>query len=574
MDAFGSLELFNAFDGPKYLSSCPPPDNAEDMEGEGQEIKEESEDIEAIKAENTLLRSRLRIYDKLSHLIASETPIAEIDYFKSELSIESQYRIESELYTLMSETRELQEEHAPDGTEGPHGHVLYLPNYMIDSSGRFFNVIPSEFGDNKPLYPQIYTVALDDCDDKLDMFGSKLPDQGAISSGPGCFNCGGPHIISECKLPRDQKKIAEARKEFQQTKSSNSRYHVRSDAEIDEKYKGFLPGVMSDSLRLALGLEDSELPSHVYRMRNFGYPPGYSMEPPKENSKGLILYETPSIIRGSEEDGEVSDAPQPTVIPFPGYTAPLEDGVIDKYRIRNNPYNAVTPSLNDKRKPKVRPTKRRRVEAPTEDDDSMEVDNIGGEDITPATAVPSYLRPTMAPLSDSSTPPLPSDTPPSSPHPPPPVPTDTPPSQRAPPPLPKDTPSSPLPKLDLDQDIEEGECDETPAEVTTVVEAEATDEVTDEVTDKDTDKTAEETTAEASTTEPEAESSEATTDTTEHTEEAGCNGANMSIVSETNKIGIKFDTVEDYGPLDQRAGNFTRLQSILRSRKKSTTKDK
>ena len=58
------------------------------------------------------------------------------------------------------------------------------------------------------------------------------------------------------------------------------------------RYKGFLPGVMSDSLRLALGLEDSELPSHVYRMRNFGYPPGYSIDPPKENSKGLVLYES------------------------------------------------------------------------------------------------------------------------------------------------------------------------------------------------------------------------------------------------------------------------------------------
>ena len=60
----------------------------------------------------------------------------------------------------------------------------------------------------------------------------------------------------------------------------------------------------------------------------------------------------------------------------------------------------------------------------------------------------------------------------------------------------------------------------------------------------------------------------------EDTTDVKCNGASMSIVSESNKIGIKFNTVEDYGPLDQRAGNFTRLQSILRSRKKSTTKDK
>lgn len=47
---------------------------------------------------------------------------------------------------------------------------------------------------------------------------------------------------------------------------------------------------------------------------------------------------------------------------------------------------------------------------------------------------------------------------------------------------------------------------------------------------------------------------------------------NRSVVSETNKIGIKFDQTEDYGPLDERAGNFTKLQCILRSRKKPVSK--
>ena len=44
---------------------------------------------------------------------------------------------------------------------------------------------------------------------------------------------------------------------------------------------------------------------------------------------------------------------------------------------------------------------------------------------------------------------------------------------------------------------------------------------------------------------------------------------NRSIVSETNAIGIKFDQTEDYGPLDKRAGNFSKLQCILRSRARS-----
>ena len=45
----------------------------------------------------------------------------------------------------------------------------------------YFELPQSSTGPHHPLlYPQIYTVALDDCDDKLDMFGSKLPDQGLV----------------------------------------------------------------------------------------------------------------------------------------------------------------------------------------------------------------------------------------------------------------------------------------------------------------------------------------------------------------------------------------------------------
>ena len=60
------------------------------------------------------------------------------------------------------------------------------------------------------------------------------------------------------------------------------------------RYKEFAPGKMSDSLRLALGLENHEIPPHIYRMRNFGYPPGYSLDPPLSTSEGMQFYYKPN----------------------------------------------------------------------------------------------------------------------------------------------------------------------------------------------------------------------------------------------------------------------------------------
>ena len=124
----------------------------------------------------------------------------------------------------------------------------------------------------------------------------------------------------------------------------------------------------------------------------------------------------------------------------------------------------------------------------------------------------------------------------------PPVPADPPPpsDEPTPPPPPPGEETQPLPP-GIEEDPESGEITET---------TEETPETTEETPEETPDETPEPT-------------KEALVEET--------TPLNRSIVSETNKIGIKFNQVEDYGPLDERAGNFTKLQGILRNKRKSGT---
>jgi zinc finger CCHC domain-containing protein 8 len=54
--------------------------------------------------------------------------------------------------------------------------------------------------------------------------------------------------------------------------------------------KKFHDPVFSDSLREALGLKPDQLPTYIYRMRLFGYPPGWLAEASKK-SNNLAMYD-------------------------------------------------------------------------------------------------------------------------------------------------------------------------------------------------------------------------------------------------------------------------------------------
>ena len=99
-------------------------------------------------------------------------------------------------------------------------------------------------------------------------------DQENEKSSNCCFNCLGNHLISECKEPRDYKKINKNRRNFQARQPvSSARYHI----EDGQKYGHIQPGQPpSKNLMRALGIKDERyLPPYVYQMRKLGYPPAW-----------------------------------------------------------------------------------------------------------------------------------------------------------------------------------------------------------------------------------------------------------------------------------------------------------
>lgn len=98
-----------------------------------------------------------------------------------------------------------------------------------------------------------------------------------------CWNCGGDHNMRECKEPMNRENISRGKQLFQRSKTE--RYHL--DAE--QKFAHFLPGSISENLREALGLRKRELPLYIYKMRLYGYPPGW-LEDAKVTRSGLTLF--------------------------------------------------------------------------------------------------------------------------------------------------------------------------------------------------------------------------------------------------------------------------------------------
>ena len=63
----------------------------------------------------------------------------------------------------------------------------------------------------------------------VEVLGKEAPvssTETAPGGGNRCFNCGEPgHSMSDCKLPRDGRRIARNRREFQSSSVSSARYH-------------------------------------------------------------------------------------------------------------------------------------------------------------------------------------------------------------------------------------------------------------------------------------------------------------------------------------------------------------
>ncbi|KAL0122372.1 hypothetical protein PUN28_007238 [Cardiocondyla obscurior] len=149
-----------------------------------------------------------------------------------------------------------------------------------------------------------------------------------------CFNCTGYHNMRDCPLPRNQSVINKNRKEFAKN-STAARYHVSED----QRFSHMIPGQLSQKLRKALGLKDNQLPKHIYRMREFGYPPGWLEEARLQHS-GLTLFNSDGVAENdvNEEEGEIianTDRDQydvQKIYDFPGFNVPPPPGTSDECR--------------------------------------------------------------------------------------------------------------------------------------------------------------------------------------------------------------------------------------------------
>ncbi|CAB4481663.1 uncharacterized protein OCT59_001945 [Rhizophagus irregularis] len=122
-------------------------------------------------------------------------------------------------------------------------------------------------------------------DDEIETFKlNNNVDKSLIISVRKCFNCSSPyHSYYNCPLPLDEKLIKINKEKFnneQDSKSNNGRQQFNSryfiEYEKDFIFNIFLPGVISDVLKDALGiLESEDEPPYYKRMRVYGYPPGY-----------------------------------------------------------------------------------------------------------------------------------------------------------------------------------------------------------------------------------------------------------------------------------------------------------
>lgn len=145
--------------------------------------------------------------------------------------------------------------------------------FMIDT-------LPTEKKDNTevPSYEKVTDILLN-----LQAKANLITGEASKSLRNGCWNCGGDHNLRDCKEPRNMANINRAKQLF--SKFKTERYHM----DADQRYSQFAPGAISDALRQALGLRRKELPLYLYKMRLYGYPPGW-LEEAKISHSGLSLF--------------------------------------------------------------------------------------------------------------------------------------------------------------------------------------------------------------------------------------------------------------------------------------------
>ncbi|KAL0979389.1 hypothetical protein UPYG_G00184430 [Umbra pygmaea] len=439
-------------------------------------LEECEKTIRSLIEENILLKRKLKVLTRPSGItvenIQTDGPLLQILFANNSISKQCRQEIEDSICSIVKKHQQqghietgnpssnvkpqsssfVMEEHqtkSPCGVKTDAfsmvGSVLYFTSFCLDKLGQpLLNDNPQQTeGWEVPKYQQVFSQVIALNGQEVLQIKEKRPK-------PCCFNCGlDGHQLRDCPQPKDMARINEKRKEFSQGNQgnlSNQRYHAE---EVEQRYAKYKPGVMSEDLLSALGVDLNTLPPHIYRMRQLGYPPGWLKEAEMENS-GLTLY-----------DGTVSSDGEPTedangqkvsydvskLVDFPGFNIPAPPTVQDHYSlygsipIQHNHLkqnfaaylsnNFPMPGANcNKRQHESdstpRQTKKRKSDARSSD---MDVDS--DQEMTPRRHLSSDSFQFQLPLppgspSFSSPPPLPHGTPPATPTPPP-LPKGTPP---------------------------------------------------------------------------------------------------------------------------------------------------
>ncbi|CAK6966472.1 zinc finger CCHC domain-containing protein 8 [Scomber scombrus] len=324
------------------------------------------------------------------------------------------------------------------------GSVLYFTTFSVDKLGQPLQNENPQLTDGweVPAYHQVFNQVIGTEGQEIEMKDKRPKSM--------CFNCGSSsHQIRDCPKPKDMAAINERRKEFNQNSNqgmqSNQRYHAD---EVEERFSKYKPGVMSEELLSALGIDGNTLPPLIYRMRQLGYPPGWLKEAEMENS-GLALYDGNVSKEGENTNTQNVTYDVSKLIDFPGFNVPAPNKMKDEFMqfgsipmqsnhmkqnyaaYLSNNFAAPGATCNKRRhesdsSPQLRKKTRSSPDRSSDRSSDMDIESDPG---TPYQGAGDFqFQPPLPPGSPcfSSPPPLPHGTPPATPTPPP-LPKGTPP---------------------------------------------------------------------------------------------------------------------------------------------------
>lgn len=203
-------------------------------------------------------------------------------------------------------------------------HRLSVTEKIVKKSESFLiDVTPKASNDSEhtPRYTSLNTPVLSNTKNNSDENPFST-----YSSANKCFNCEGTHSLRDCPEPRNMSKIRKARNDFNRREL---RYH-----DDESEFSQLVPGALTDELKQALGLSGNEIPLHVYKMRLYGYPPGW-FEDAKVQHSGLTLFTGKENEKSDDETNYKFDVQK--IHEYPGFNVPPEGQFVDRHRFYQVP---------------------------------------------------------------------------------------------------------------------------------------------------------------------------------------------------------------------------------------------